>query len=258
MKIGAYYALHYGAEYLAWSLRSIAEQVDHIVVLYTPQPSYGTPAPMPCPESEDRLKLEARRFVDPHRIEWIRGHWHGEGAHRDQGLQVLRALGCDIAIPVDADELWMPDTIRAAAEHAHRANSAYAWLCHFEHFWRALDRTVHDGFRPVRVVDLRQPVGTQAYMPLEGGQVEPIYHTSCAQAEAITRYKWSCHGHQSELRQNWLEEKFFAWTPEKDPGDLHPVVFNLWDYAHEASPTTRAAVDTLLHDHPNYGKPVIR
>lgn len=257
MKVGAYYALHYGAEYLAWSLRSIAEQVDHIVVLYSSQPTYGTASPVACPEPEEQLRRETTRFVDPARVEWIRGHWHGEGSHRDAGLQILRTLGCEIAVPVDSDEFWMPDAVRAAAEHAYQMNSAYAWLCHFEHFWRTFNRTVHDSFRPIRVVDLRQPIGTQAYMPLEA-QLAPVYHTSCAQAERITRYKWTCHGHQSELRANWLEEKFFAWTSENDLPDLHPVVFNLWDRAREASETTLAAVDTLLHDHPYYGKPLIR
>ncbi len=257
MKVGAYYALHYGAEYLAWSLRSIAEQVDHIVVLYTPRPSYGVSTGAPCPETEEQLKREARRFVDPHRIEWIAGWWPTEGAHREAGHQALRALGCEIAIPVDSDELWAPGAMRPTAEHAWRANAARAWLCRFENFWRTFDRTVHDHFRPIRVVDLRQPIGTQEYMPTEA-QPAPVYHPSYAQTEATTRYKWTCHGHLHELRPNWLEEKYFAWTPENDLTDLNPVVINLWDRAHEASAETRAAVDTLLHDHPHYGKSIIR
>ena len=37
----AFYALHYGREYLAWSVRSVQDAVDEIHVLYSDRPTFG-------------------------------------------------------------------------------------------------------------------------------------------------------------------------------------------------------------------------
>ena len=57
MKTLAYYPVHYGAEYLDASIRSISDQVDKIVILYTTHPSYGHGTSTPCPESESEAIL---------------------------------------------------------------------------------------------------------------------------------------------------------------------------------------------------------
>ena len=56
--IVASYVLHYGKEYLAWSIRSIQDCVDEIQILYSPRPSFSYQSSVPCPESEEELKAE--------------------------------------------------------------------------------------------------------------------------------------------------------------------------------------------------------
>jgi hypothetical protein len=258
MKAIACYALHYGAEYLPWSIRSIESAVDEIHVFYTPVPSYGFSAGVPCPESESLLQGSAHRFLkDKSKLVWHVGHWNGEGHHREAFLTTARARKADLVLVVDADEMWPEGAARVTLENIYRENRAGRWLCRFQNFWRSFGWEIRDGFRPIRVVDLRHPIDKDAHT--EGLQVGAVYHFGYAQALSIMAYKWTCHGHQSELRPGWYDAKFLPWTPYLADHvlDLHPTVNNLWNKAYEVTPDVRAEVDRLLYDHPNHGKGLI-
>lgn len=253
MKI-AYYALHYGAEYLPWSIRSVQDAVDEIHVLYTPVPSYGHGGKEACPETEAVLREAAHRFAKKP-IHWHTGRWFDEGAHRSAALHIASARGAKQVLVVDADEIWAPESAACALEAAARANRAGRWMARFCNFWRSFGYVVKDHFTPIRVVDLRHALQIDASLSPEE-QPEPVYHFGYAQSLAIMRYKWTCHGHQAELRPGW-REKFESWRPETGGTDLHPCVNFLWDKAHETPPEVAARLVVLLHDHPNLGRDLI-
>lgn len=243
MRVVACIPLHYGREYLAYAVRGIASVVDEVHAFYSPTPTYGHGGGIVCPDTEDDLKREAERFHRP-------VYWHviqagTEGEHRDHMLRVARERGADIVFPVDADEVWDPEAARASAEAVYRCNRAGRWLCSFLHLWRSFNWVVEDGFRPIRVVDLRHSLDVDESLSLED-QRAPILHFSCAQSEVITRYKWTCHGHQSELRPGWLD-RFFAWQP--GDGDTHPTVNNLWT-PRPVTEIERALIEKNVGDHP--------
>lgn len=253
MKRIACIALHYGKEYLAWAIRGVQNAVDEIHVFYTSQPSYGHSTGAACPDSEAELRIEASRFLNKPLF------WHdvtgvgSEGAHRDRMRETAASAGACMYLVVDADEVWAPEFAQQALDRAWMHNRAGRWLCNFTHFWRSFDWVVHDGFKPVRIIDMRHPITEDAYLSIED-QGSPILHFGYAQSEAVIKYKWTCHGHQNELRPNWLAN-FVDWQPGR--GDVHPTSIGLWT----PSPTdgeTRALLRRLLHDHPYYGLPVIR
>ena len=254
LKSVACYALHYGKEYLAWSIRSTQDAVDEVLVLYAAAPSFGHGGEVPCPETEEELLQEANRFATKP-VRWHPGRWRSELEHRFAALAEARKAGADLVLVVDADELWAPGVAQTTLRSVYDANRAGRWMASFRNFWRSFDWEVRDGFLPVRIVDLRHPLTFDANLRHDE-QPEPVLHFGYAQSEQMVRYKWSCHGHQSELRPDWLEKKFLNWTPEST--DLHPVARDLWKKAYPVSPHVQGLVGHLLADHPYYRQSLIR
>lgn len=247
----AYYALHYGREYLAWSIRSIQDAVDEIHVFYVDRPSYGHTQGAKCPDTRDELRAEAQRFCDKPL------HWHegfqpnSEGAHRDHAVQRLRGLGAHQILIVDADEVWVPGAAKAAIDAATRANRKRNWMARFVHFIRSTKYAVTDHFTPVRVLDLRHAGGDEV-LPAD---IDPVLHFGYAQRDAIMRYKWTCHGHQRELRPDWMQ-RFMSWTP--DTRDLHPVIVDFWKQGQSLESELSEQVTAALEGHPYLDFDVIR
>lgn len=246
----AYYALHYGAEYLAWSIRSIQDAVDEIHVLYTDVPSYGHTQGAVCPDSEVDLRRESERFLTKPLV-WHRGHWSNEGEHRNAIRDIARVRGANLVLTVDADELWDPTTAKAALDFAEVSDAGNT-LVRFCHFWRSFNWVCDDPCMPVRVLNLNHAPNTVAYL---SPQEWPVFHFGYAQSLAIMQYKWTCHGHQSELLPRWMEEKFLGWGPGMK--DVHPTNReNFW----EPKPVDQSRAEKLkelLGDHPNFEKDLI-
>lgn len=249
----AYYALHYGREYLAHSIRSIQDSVDQIFFFYSEKPSYGHASPVRCPDTREELRAEVDRFtVKP--FYWIEGSWPHEEAHRNYAIDYMRQRGAEVVLVVDADELWAPGAASMAVQHVLEQNRARRWMARFTNFWRSFNWVVRDGFTPIRIADLRHADGSTAdgHLPPD---VQPVLHFGYAQREELMGYKWTCHGHQNELRPGW-QEKFLSWTPETT--DLHPCVNNLWDRAHRTSDEVMELVGQVAGDHPYFGLDLIR
>ena len=249
----AYYALHYGKEYLAHSIRSIQGAVDEIHVLYTAKPSFGHGTDAANPDTLEELKREAARFAAKPVI-WHPGTWHHEGQHRDAIIDVARNRGASVVVAVDADELWDPATLKASldsVEHAPRPGVG-RYRARFVHFFRSFGYICRDACAPERVIDVRAFPGEIGH--LGEAQDCPVYHFGYAQSEALMRYKWKIHGHQSDLRPGWID-RFVGWRP----GDLdvHPTNDRGFWNPEPTDPATAEVLARLLGDHPYYGLEII-
>lgn len=247
----AFYVLHYGKEYLAWSVRSVQDAVDKIIIVYTPEPSFGFEKRIPNPDTEDELREQAHRFANKP-ITWISERFGSECQHREFALELARNEKAQTAVVVDADEIWDPATLKECIERVETENRAGRWLATFANFFRSWKYQVQDQFTPIRIVDLRHPLSVDAYLPV---QEHPVYHFGYAQSDAIMRYKWTVHGHQAELRDGWME-RFLNWQPGDE--DLHPCVNNLWPKAIPTHPAVLAKLHELMGDHPYADMDVIR
>jgi hypothetical protein len=243
MKIESYVALHYGADYLPYALRSVAPHVDRIHVVYSPHPSHGTQTRVPPPET--RAELHAAATTAGPKVRWhdVNRYYH-EGHHRDYALSLCE--GSDLALVVDADEVWDGEVLERALRHAYDANHARQWLVNFTTPWRSFSWVVRDNMWPVRIHDFRQaqhrPDGSQsvAYIPKELG---PIWHFGYAIRTSILQYKMRCHGHVAEWRPNWFEEKWLPWPPVDD---CHPTCERTW----YPEPLDRMLLPALMRGHP--------
>ena len=89
MNIYASYVLHYGKEWLLWSMRSIAPFVDGMFVFYTPEPSHGHTSGLKCPETRGELHEIASVFD----VKWYDGVYKHEGEHRDFAVETCLSAG---------------------------------------------------------------------------------------------------------------------------------------------------------------------
>lgn len=234
----AYYALHYGKEYLAWSIRSIQDAVDQIHIFYTPTPSYGHRTPgFTCPDTESELKEQAHRFAAVP-IVWHQGQWTTEGAHRSAIYDVANQLNVNQALVVDADEVWLPGAAQAALDIASLRGAGCIGVP-FIHFWRSFHWVCRDHWMPIRVLNFNRSKYSTEFVH----EIPHVNHFGYAQSYALTAYKWSCHGHRDELRSNWLE-RYRDWRP--GDVDVHPTTHNIWAPASFDA----ASLDSVLYDHP--------
>lgn len=215
MKVHSLTILHYGADYLATSLRAVNPVVERSFIIYTPHPSHGHATD--TPPIETRGELMASIPADEwNKITWVDvdQFWH-EGRHRDYALSVA-SEGADLVLTLDYDEIWPAKTLVNVLNHVWRENKARQWLINFSHLWRSFDYIIRDDAWPVRIFDLRHSDGL-AYVSRELG---PIYHLGYAVTDEVMRYKWECHGHKDELRLDWFETKWQVWPPVED---CHPT-----------------------------------
>lgn len=240
----AYYPLHYGAEYLDASIRSIDPCVSRIIILYTEEPSFGHVSGQPCPETEEELKRIA--YAASEKVEWVKIKGFGnEGAHRKMIFEFAGG-DVDMILAVDADEVWDTEVLKQSILDASKLPNKYIKVDGFINFWKSFNTVCLDHFHPVRFYNLR------ATNDFEQGCVKGrIYHFSTAQSEKIMRYKYGIHGHASEIRSGWLEQTYFGWNGED--GDLHPVSLDLWNPAF----FDKTSLPEILKNHPNYNKQTI-
>lgn len=245
----AYYALLYGKEYFAWSIRSIQDAVDEVHILYTSQPSFGHGTNLICPDTKAELQEELRRFGhEP--IYWHEGSWGTEGAHRDAILDIAREREADQILVVDADEIWDPAALKNALDLSRQMGSKIV-RARFVHFWRSIKWVCKDPALPARIINMKGQ-GEWYLSP----QDHPVFHFGYAQSATLVRYKEAIHGHKSEWRPGWFENKFLTWMPGCGMRDVHPTCVDFWT-PERTDEKMEKVLEPLLGDHPYWGRDVI-
>lgn len=268
MKRLACFAVHFGLEWIGYSVRSIRSAVDEIHVFYAPHPSYGYATKgAVCPEAEEDIRAACERNAGHTPLFWHRvTDSRSEGQHKDNMLRVARERHAEAYILLDADEVWDTLTAQLTLEHVLQANSNARYQAHFAHFWRSFDWTIPDPFFPIRVVDMRHwdgppwSVRTPDRLLTLGTdeQRKPILHFGYAQSERTMRYKVTCHSHKPETDwPAWLERVFFPWRPGDGARDLHPTTPACWPELHRTPDAIRAQLLEHMGDHPYIGRELI-
>ena len=245
MRVLAYYGLHYGREWMNWSMRSVKDFVDEIHVFYTPKPSHGHGTTMNNPESRGDLKA----IADEHAAHWHEGIFSSEGQHRDYAVNYCIIEGkADLVLVVDADEIWPADLLQQALKFASESDKRNI-LVRMVHFWRSVSWGMPDDpLMPVRIINAKNEEG-EDFIPVELGKV---LHMGYAQSPQIVEYKQTIHGHASDWRENWFQEKFLHWAP--GVGDVHPTNVDFWNPVKINIEEYR----DLIGDHPYFNGSIIR
>ncbi len=245
MKTIAYYGIHYGSEWLEWSMRSIEPYVDDILVLYSDKPSHGHGTDIPCPDS----KQDILSIANKHGVVWAEmnsSRW--EGDHRDQAVETCFDMGADIVMVVDHDEIWESGMLQLCLRFV-KDSPARNYLVHMQHYWRSVSWVCYDECMPVRFHKKPNETAGDVYIPREYCNV---HHYGYAQSSPLIAYKWLIHGHLGELRPNWYQQKFLDWKPGGK--DVHPTNYEeFWNPV----PFDKTELVNLIGDHPYYNLGII-
>jgi len=243
--ISAYCILHYGVEWLRWSIRSVIDQVDEFHIFYTPIPSHGFATNYPNPETREQLYAEVMDFDE-------RLYWHDcpdrfehEGYHREFAVKTCVDRGADTIVVVDADEIWAPGVLKVALEMSTRPD-VHSFRINMMHFWRSLKWVCYDSSGPTRIIK------PHVHDMSEGFLSGRVYHMGYAQTPEIIFYKMQIHGHFSEWRRDWYDKIFLPWHPGMR--DVHPTSIDFWTPVRFEDNGT---LEKLVGDHPYWGKDII-
>ena len=245
MKVIAYTALHYGTDYLYWSIRSVIDHVDEHHILYSAIGSHGHRTDRRCPDTRHALYREAVRAAGD-KLRWHDGEWAHEGLQRESILQ--HAPDADVILVVDADEIWRVNTlsftslIQSGGVYGRRIRMPII------HYWRSFYRCVlHDPAYPDRVLFPKSNSEPAALIPNVGF----INHVGYAQRSELVEYKQHVHGHKGEWRQDdWFHTVFMANAQT----NCHPVGSEYWN------PEPVNPLDYMpewMKDHPYFNMEVI-
>lgn len=254
MNIQAYCALHYGAEWLEWAIRSVIDFVDRYHIFYTPHPSHGQSTTMTVPDKESRDALRAIAAIYGNEVVWHDvDHLWNEGDQRDYCVQQLASAGSDIVVWNDADEVWDPDVLCECLD-AVAAGSAKDYRVHAMHFWKSVNWVCYDDCMPVRFI---KPSGSgEAFLPGQG-----FYHFGYAQSSMLVAYKSKIHGHRNEWRRNWWGTIYNKW----EPGQSHKCGVHPTNECDDKTgkpfwtpvPFDRYDIEDLIGDHPYFSDEII-
>lgn len=251
-RVSAYYPLHYGREYLAYSVRSIYDHVAKIFLVYSKDPTRGVRSRLPNPDLLGDLVKAVNTVPDPQgKIEWHVGSWWGrESHHREFGAELVFLKDrADMCLSIDHDEVFDGESLEEAIAMA-ADSEAKEFRLNFIHLWRSFGWVCTDQMLPTR---LRKTVGQgEKYLTM----TKPVYHFGYAQRPELVRYKMSIHGHRAEFRQpyqDWWEQKFAAWEPGGEVGDVHPVCVDIWN----PKPFDKEELPEIMREHPYWDNEII-
>jgi len=245
MKTLAFTVCHYGKEYLKYAIESVKDSVDAHLISYTERPSFGYETSLRNPDTREELKAICDQY--PHVIwEDINGVMR-EHVHRERAFSYARQNNFDIILVVDSDEVWNPDKVKEAIDHAYNSKNGQflvngsQWIT----LWKSFNEYVNDGFAPVRLFNMHNDLKKAEH--IDKGF---IYHMGYCISDELMRYKISCHGHKADFEKNnqWYNDKWIGYK-KGSTKFLHPATEAYWQ---EAKDFDKTKLPDLLKKHPKY------
>lgn len=242
MKIVCYSAILYGKDYLNHAIRSIIDDVEEYIVLYSPTGSHGHTTPVPCPDTREELYDIAYQAGE--KLRWFDGNWRHEGEQRDSIYEIVP--DADVIVALDSDEVYGPGLVRAAIEFGLKENVRQIRIP-MTHMWRSFHKGfTHDPAAPTRLFFPKVKDGASTFTPPDDMR---LWHYGYSITPELMRYKWLIHGHLAEMRRDvdWLNDVYLA----NRQFDCHPVGSDYWLAVEDIQPPD------FMQDHPYAGLDLI-
>jgi hypothetical protein len=235
---------HYGKDYLDAVIRSTAGFAEKHIVAYSPVPTFGRGASMPCPDSRDEL-YKIARDAGGDRLRWIEDRVPSIYVAFDEYPEA------DLILELDADEVIHQDLGRDITERFERGElDHYRYRLPMTHHWRNFHLTCHDDNWPERLYLPKAAIQETAFYARTGTF---IHHFGYARRDLDTRYKWQLSIHADELRPEWWSEIWDSFPDRLE--DIHPVNREgFWN----AVPFADGLLPAALINHPYRGLEVVK
>jgi len=174
--------------------------------------------------------------------------WESEHQERNEGMRILHNEGCEWALLLDDDEMFNRSELFTMMEHVSRAawanGRASAFLVKQLIYWKNRDTVIENLTGAMPHFFSTQPgdvyfTNGKAFNIL-GGVFNDIneenlvlHHLSYVRDEAQMRRRFSWFTHAPDVKEEWIDRVWKAWTPEMT--NLHPMNPNSFTRAVPAS-----------------------
>jgi hypothetical protein len=238
LKFAALLIVYKQEEYLEYCIRALAGHVDSIMVLFCERPfiAYNPQARQMFSELDssrsiiDKLKTEIADLIV------VEGIWDAEEEMRNEGLNRLRAIGIDVCLIIDADEIYADGTFPLLKKHIAAVNkTASVFWARYRNCYKRLDYVIDSPKlrMPVAVhigpdtvfIDGREPTGPKVLLP----DTIFYWHFGYVLTDKRMWEKINTFSHSHEIIDDWYESKWIRWTPKttnlsrKAPGNRWPI-----------------------------------
>lgn len=269
-RLCAAYKVFNAGLYLAWSLHSIYDTVDRIVVFVSTKPWNGPLVPM------DDTEAIVRTFPDPlNKIRCVvsdfRYETHpaspftNELTEMNALLDFVRAEYPDIThyLYLDADEVFQPKAIATVRLLMRAMPEVGEFRCAWRCYWKSFRHWI-DPVEPARPLVAFRLTAATRFTGIRDTNMEPrvvmppdemvLHHFSYALPAARVREKIQAWSHSGEIVEGWFEHVWLAWDGNRAMENLHPV-----SPAHfkRAVAADEAALPAVMTTHPFYGRDIV-
>lgn len=270
MRLCAAYKVFNGALFLPYSLKSIYDHVDRIVVFLSTAPWNG---PLVPPDDTEEI---VRGFPDPQgKITLVVRNFRYQDSPEDgykNELTEMNELLAFIAaetpknthyLYIDADEVYHSGHIRALRRILTERPEINAVRCPWRTYWKSFRYWIDpmEPFRPLVAFKIQdgmrftkiRDVSTEPASFLDEREVM-LHHFSYSLTNDMVRAKIRAWSHCNEIRKDWFERVWLAWDWNRQLEDLHPT----WPEGFKrAVRADEAALPEVMKGHPFYGKDIV-
>ncbi|PIQ84207.1 MAG: hypothetical protein COV75_03375 [Candidatus Omnitrophica bacterium CG11_big_fil_rev_8_21_14_0_20_63_9] len=277
-KIAACYCIYNEEEFIEYSIRSIYEAVDRIVICLgmAPWSAYNSEARRKHAQRDrtedivDRLAASDPKFVVK------KGVWESEVAQRQTAMECCVNEGIDYYFLIDGDEVYRPDHLRVIREEveAHPDVGTFHIKCtvlwHSFRYripywgvkwtpWRLFKIT-----RSRKLLGLSVPYRCRITGPNRTNSLGPrylipphkaiFYHLGYARATERMRLKFDTSEQQRHFVNGWFEDVWMKWPQQRSMKNLQPLDP---EGLPEALPVDPSDLPELLRAHPYWNLEII-
>jgi hypothetical protein len=256
--------------YLPYSLRSIYDYVENVVIFLSTRPWNG-------PDVElDRTEEILRNFPDPdNKITLVVNDWRRiEAPDNDEEnefaemVQLLTFVkenipGATHYFYVDWDEVYHPEHILYLRRYLSRMNDDSFVRGTWRTYWRSFHWTVDppDPSGPLVAFPLKPRICFKAFREVQSGSEHRlpkdkflIHHFSYALPTWRVKQKVQHFSHCGGILDNWLEMKWKPWELNHGVTNLHPQYPSMF---RRTVPVESDTLPEVMKDHPFFGRDVI-
>ena len=278
MRVAAVYCVYNEEDYIEYSVRSIYDFVDKIVVCLGVAPYIAyNPKAREVVKKRDRTKEIIQRLAknDP-KFHVIEGMWSSEIEHRNAGMRYCIENKFDYYLLIDADEVYRKDHLQALSKRiaAHPEVGTFVVKCPI--FWRSFKYRIPASkvaWCPRRIFKITvkrnilgikfpyncrfigenktNSLGKVMHIPPDEAV---FYHFSYAKTPKVMREKLSTFSHAHEILSGWYENIWIKWPNDRLMKNVHPTDPQKFPSVDEISTED---LPEVMKEHPFYNMDII-
>lgn len=226
----AVYVIHYGRDYLEYSIQSIYNHVDKIIISVGLK-SWAYNRSKPIDPSFLSYILDLPKKYP--KIEIVTGEWSIEEDQRNSTIEYARSF--DYYFLLDHDEIYDPTDLDKLYEFVDNHPQNAVFKIPFINFWRSFGYVLEEShptpvqrfFRTGRRFRFKLSC-LSGYKARTHINVEccKCFHFSYAQTPEAIKYKIGTWMHAPELAADWYESVFEKWPQNRQMENLFLIANN--------------------------------